>query len=95
MWAGWCRSPAALLAVVAAVVGAGATLYDYHKALEFVGVYGLLVTAVLRYNSFKVRMTRNSCLFCLRALCAQPLPPGPSGSNKMYEPVRMAQAAPV
>lgn len=45
-----------MIALLAAVGGTGATIYDYHKALQFLGVLGLLVTAVLRYNSFKVRL---------------------------------------
>lgn len=45
-----------MIALLAAVGGTGATIYDYHKALQFLGVLGLLVTAVFRYNSFKVRL---------------------------------------
>lgn len=45
-----------MIALLAAVGGTGATIYDYHKVLEFLGVLGLLVTAVFRYNSFKVRL---------------------------------------
>ena len=42
------------MALFGAVVGTGAVIYDYHKALQFVGIFGLLITAVWRYNSIKV-----------------------------------------
>ena len=63
-----CRNPAALIALFGAVGGTGAIVYDYHKALQFVGVFGLLITAIWRYNSMKVCM----CLPSLPTLITTP-----------------------
>ena len=54
----------ALAVLLAAVGGTGVVVYDYHRALQFVGILGLLVTAIWRYNSFKVRLAPALQVIC-------------------------------